>query len=160
MNDSDLDRISARLQILEDIEAIKQLKARYCAFCDDDYDPDGIASLFTENGTWDGGTTFGRCEGRDGIKRHFTGATKRVSIARHQVMNPIIEVDGDSATGQWYLFQPCTDAPSNTALWLAATYHDTYRRADGNWLFETVEIDVDFFTRFDRGWAEERFSER
>ncbi len=38
-----------------DIEQIKQLKHRYCAYCDEQYDPDGIASLFTEDGVWDGG---------------------------------------------------------------------------------------------------------
>ncbi len=32
-----------RIQKLEDIEAINALKARYCAFCDDAYVPDGIA---------------------------------------------------------------------------------------------------------------------
>ena len=45
MNVEDLAR---RLQVLEDIEAIKKLKARYCAYCDNQYDADGIAALFTE----------------------------------------------------------------------------------------------------------------
>jgi hypothetical protein len=31
------------------------LKARYYEFCDNDYDPDGIASLFIGNGVWGGG---------------------------------------------------------------------------------------------------------
>ena len=45
MPDADLE---ARVRRLEDIEAIKQLKARYCALCDAGYDADGIAPLFTE----------------------------------------------------------------------------------------------------------------
>ena len=98
----------ARLTRLEDIEEIKQLKARYCAYCDDGYDPNGIAALFTEDGIWDGGRTFGKREGRDAIHRHFEAASQRISIARHQVMNPIITVDGDEATADWLLFQPCT----------------------------------------------------
>ncbi len=44
-----------KIQWLFDIEQIKQLKHRYCAYCDEQYDPDGIASLFTEDGVWDGG---------------------------------------------------------------------------------------------------------
>lgn len=40
---------NSRMQ-LEDIEAIKTLKARYGYYCDDNYDPDGISSLFVENG--------------------------------------------------------------------------------------------------------------
>jgi len=40
---------------LEDIEAIKILKARYGYYCDDSYNPDGISSLFIEHGVWYGG---------------------------------------------------------------------------------------------------------
>ena len=43
-----------RLAQLEAIEAIKQLKYRYCAYCDDKYNPSGIAGLFTEDGIWEG----------------------------------------------------------------------------------------------------------
>lgn len=149
--------IEERLQRLEDIEAIKQLKARYCDRCDAGYDADGIAELFVEVGVWDGGNTFGRREGREAIRSHFQKASARVSIARHQVMNPMITVDGDTATGQWLLFQPCTDAGVDGAVWLAATYHDRYVREGDQWLFSESVIDVAFFTPFDKGWAIEQF---
>jgi hypothetical protein len=42
---------SSQLQ-LEDIEEIKILKARYGYYCDDSYDPNGISSLFVEDGVW------------------------------------------------------------------------------------------------------------
>ena len=48
MSEADLAR---RLARLEAIEEIKQLQARYCAYCDDDYNPDGIANLFIEKGS-------------------------------------------------------------------------------------------------------------
>ncbi|MDH3678358.1 MAG: nuclear transport factor 2 family protein [Acidimicrobiia bacterium] len=154
--------LEARLRRLEDIEAIKQLKARYCARCDDDYDADGLAALFTEDAVWDGGNTFGVARGREAIRAHFTGASERVTIARHQVMNPIIEIDGHTATGHWLLFQPCTNASrrGEQAVWLAATYADTYRRAfdaEDGWLIASTTIDVAFFTPFDRGWVDQRF---
>ena len=38
-----------QLQWLIDIEAIKQLKARYCAACDQDYQADQLAEMFTED---------------------------------------------------------------------------------------------------------------
>ena len=60
--------LEARIRRLEDIEALKQLKARYCDRCDDNYDADGIAQLFTEDAVWDGGQTFGVARGRgDGL---------------------------------------------------------------------------------------------
>ena len=43
-----LEQIERRLQVLEDAEAIRNLKARYAALCDNQYDADGIATLFTE----------------------------------------------------------------------------------------------------------------
>lgn len=149
--------LEERVRRLEDIDEIKNLKARYCDRCDDGYDPDGIAELFTEDGIWDGGRTFGRRVGRDEIRAHFQGAAERVAIARHQVMNPMIDIDGDDASGQWLLFQPCTDAGVDGAVWLAATYHDRYRRVDGAWLFAETVIDVAFFTPYDEGWARQQF---
>jgi len=50
-----LEDLERRVQILEDIDAIKKLKARYTGYCDNGYDPEGIASLFTEDAVWDGG---------------------------------------------------------------------------------------------------------
>ena len=156
-----LEDLAARIRYLEDIEAIKVIKARYCAYCDAGYDPEGIAALFTDDGVWDGGRTFGRREGKVAIRRHFEAASQRISIARHQVMNPIIEVDGDEATAEWLLFQPCTipatgDDPAQ-ALWLAATYHDRYRRVADQWLVSQMVIDVAFFTSYEQGWANEQY---
>ena len=36
--------VEQRLARLEAIEDIKAVKAQYCALCDADYDPDGIAA--------------------------------------------------------------------------------------------------------------------
>ena len=84
-----LEELERRIQVLEDSEAIKKLKARYCAYCDNNYDADGIASLFTEDAVWDGGD-FGKYEGREAIRTFFRGAPKLFPFAIHQVMNPII----------------------------------------------------------------------
>ena len=41
----ELEELQKRITRLEDIEAIKQLKARYCEICDhDNYDADAMAS--------------------------------------------------------------------------------------------------------------------
>ena len=119
-----IEALAQRLQVLEDIEAIKRLKARYCAFCDDGYNPDGIAGLFVEDGVWDGGKTFGTCEGQAAIRKFFTGAPKQLPFALHYVMNPRIEVHGDTATGHWYLFQACSYAKNNQAVWGAKGHRE------------------------------------
>ena len=93
-----LEDLERRIKALEDIEEIKKLKARYCAYCDAGYDADAIAALFTEDAVWDGGMR-GRAEEREGIRDFFAMAPQRLPFAIHMVMNPIIEVEGDAATG-------------------------------------------------------------
>jgi hypothetical protein len=55
----DTAELEKRITIREDIEAIKQLKARYCAICDDDHNPDKITTLFVEDGIWEGAALRG-----------------------------------------------------------------------------------------------------
>ena len=115
------DSLAQRIQTLESIEAIKKLKAHYCALCDNHYDADGLATLFTEDAVWDGGG-FGRHEGREAIRKFFESAPEIFPFAIHNVMNPIIEISEDNAnaaTRQWYIFQACTLAKRDQAMWLA-----------------------------------------
>ena len=148
--------IEERLQKLEDEAAIKVLKAHYCEHCDNQYDPDGIASLFIEQGVWDGGF-MGRFEGREAIREHFKGVSSVMGFAIHHVTNPIIEVDGDTATGQWYLWQPCTQTKRETGIWLAARYLETYVRSTDGWRFDQMIIHPRMFAPYEGGWAETTF---
>ena len=154
MTTEDLDR---RLRMLEDIEAIKRLKRRYCAYCDDNYDADALAELFTEDAVWDGGVR-GYNEGREEIRSFFKNAPQRLPFAIHMVMNPIIEVDGDTGTGTWYLFQPCTFAEGDQAVWGAARYDEEYVRTGGQWKFRSLKLTSHFWTPFDQGWVKTQFA--
>jgi hypothetical protein len=157
----DLNELTRQLQLLLDLEAIKTLKHQYCAFCDDNYNPESIAGLFVEEGTWDGGD-FGRHLGRDAIRKFFQNAPKTLSFAAHQVMNPILKINGDSATGEWKLLQPCTVETRNgpRAMWLAANYHDTYVRTAAGWKFQSLKVTSLFFTPHEDGWVKTRFLPR
>ncbi len=149
--------IEARLSRLEDIEAIKLLKVEYCDHCDNDYHPDGIAGLFSETGVWDGGF-MGRFAGREAIREHFRGTSDVMGFAIHHVTNPLICVSGDTATGQWYLWQPCTQTKRNTAMWLAARYNETYERTPTGWQFSEMIISPKMFSPYEQGWAEVQFA--
>jgi len=155
MSASTLEVQVARLAAIEDI---KQLKARYCALCDKDYDPDGLAELFVDDGVWDGGPEFGRHVGREAIRGFFRGASGSIVFAAHLVMNPIIDVDGDSATGQWRLIMPCTVRRKDgtpEARWLLSAYQERYQRVGGRWLFTSLTVDSQFFAAHLAGWATE-----
>jgi len=152
MNDSE------KIQWLFDIERIKQLKHRYCAFCDEQYNPDGIAGLFTEDGVWDGGA-FGRAEGREGIRTFFGDVSSQVEFANHYVTNPIIEIDRNAATGRWDLWQPMITAPEPAALWLIAKYREQYVKVNDTWLFALLELDIKALSPYESGFAKQRFVE-
>lgn len=153
MSQEDLER---RLKVLEDIEEIKVLKRRYCAYCDDNYDADALAELFTEDAIWDGGIR-GKNEGREEIRHFFQVAPERLPFAVHMVLNPIIEVNGDTAKGTWYLFQACTFADGDQAVWGSARYDEDYVRVDGRWMFKHLKLTSNFWTPFEDGWVKTQF---
>lgn len=138
------------VQRLADIEDIKQLKARYASACDDDYNPDKLAALFAEDAVWDG-SALGYAEGREGIREFFGAASALVPFAVHQVSNPLIEIDGDTATGQWFLWQPMV--LGEQAVWMSAVYEDNYVRVNGQWLYQHLKCNIRMLTPFEEGPA-------
>ena len=145
--------LEARIARIEDIEAIKQLKARYCEICDDDHDPDRIVTIFTEDGVWEG-KGIGNAEGHAAIRELFVGFRDAISFSQHMVMNSMIEIDGDTATGRWYLFGPFTFRDGNQARWQAARYHEDYVREGGAWKIKHLRIAPPTMSaNYETGWA-------
>jgi SnoaL-like protein len=149
-------KLEKTIHRLADIEDIKQLKARYASACDDDYNPEKLAPLFAEDAVWDG-SILGYAEGREGIREFFGAASTLVPFAVHQVSNPLIEIDGDTANGQWFLWQPMVF--QGQALWLSATYDDKYVRVDGNWMFQHLKLNIRMLTPYEEGPAKTRIIE-
>ena len=146
--------LDRRLQRFEDIEALRNLKHRYCTYCDGGYDADRLAPLFTEDAIWDGGP-LGYFSGRAAIHKFFVGCSKVVSFAIHHVTNSIIVVDGDRATGEWLLWEPMVFARSGEqAMWMAARYNDIYRRVDGEWRFAHVKLELRMLSPYEEGFAD------
>src|SRR5258708_33894211 len=119
MNVDDLEK---RVRLIEDVEAIKKLKHQYCHYCDANYDADAIAALYTEDAIWEG-NGIGKFEGREAIRKFFKGASKSFKFAVHNVINPIINVQGDRPTAEGKLLQPGTVA--GRPGWMAGVYNET-----------------------------------
>ena len=144
--------LEARVQRLIDIEDIKPLKERNAAYCDDDYNADGLAALFAEDAVWDGGA-LGYAEGREGIRAFLRDEPATVRIAVHTVTNPLIEIDGSRATGRWYLWQPMVLRDAGACMWLCAQYDDRYVRSADGWLFENDTIPIRAFSPYEEGFG-------
>lgn len=130
--------LAERIDRLEQIEALKQLKYRYCAAVDVNYDAAAIAAMFTEDGVWDG-AQLGYLSGREAIYQGFLEPNATVEWMTHTVLNPIIEIDGDVARCQWYMWLPkiLTDGGKS---FQGGVHNDRCRRVDGQWLFESMQV--------------------
>ena len=157
--------LEGRLQVVEDVEAIKTLKARYAELVDARYDREGpkgatelealatsIVDLFTADAVWDGGRALGVCRGRAEIHERFMKPTLRFSW--HYFVKPRIEVKGDSARGRWDILSPCTTRDGRPH-WMAGVEDDEYAKVDGRWLHSRMKLSVVFLAPHDVGWATE-----
>lgn len=144
-----------RLERLEAIESIRALKVQYAQACDALYDPKLMAPLFTEDAVWSDVTgNFGTYSGRGAICEFFGGVSSQISWALHYMVGPVIAISNaecTEATGNWYLWQPCT--LNGKAVWLAGTYRDEYRLEGEEWKMSRVELSIEKLTDFDEGWV-------
>ncbi len=152
--------LEERVKILEDQQDIIKLKARYVNFNDGGWkgpthsDPQAVADMFTEDGTWDGRPSTGYAKGRAEIRQLFEtfGA---VPFIVHYVTNPVIEVDGDTATGHWHALVTMT-VPGEQALWNLGLYIDEYARTADGWKFKSLRFETAATTPYELGWAKQR----
>ena len=145
-----------RVRRLEDIEALRNLKAEYAAGCDDNYDADRLAALFVEDATWES-EGMGRHEGREAIREFFRGISGHFVFALHYGLNPQIEVTGDTARARWYLFMPCTVGDTGKAMWRAGLDEEEYVKVEGRWMYKSKKSAPFFHTTFEEGWAKQQF---
>ena len=143
-----LEELEKRIQVLEDIEEIKRLKAK-CSLYSDLKEGGKVAELFTEDGSF-GSEIMGLLQGHEALRN-----IKFWPFMVHYALNPIIEVNGDTGTGKWYFFRPHT-THENVARWAGGYYEDVYAREGGRWKFKSIRLTNWFLTPYDVGFAKDR----
>lgn len=135
MNKLSLEKLEARCARLEDIDAIKQLKARYLNACDRQ-DPEAVRACFAEGEVIIDMASFGHCSNRDEFVDGIfipRGCHDHV-LDMHHCSNPEIEIlDAENATGIWGLNYRNINTQDHTLTLLSAVYHDEYRKINGEW---------------------------
>ncbi len=135
----------------DSVRTIENLLYRYAERIDAG-DLEGVAELFT----------YGRIaaaadaddqqifEGRDAVLGMYRAATRiyedtGTPHTKHITTNAIIEVDDAAGTGSarsYYTVVQQTEALRLQPI-IAGRYHDTFRRIDGTWWFDTRTMFVD-----------------
>jgi len=148
-----LDDLEKRIQAIEDIEAIKQLKATYSEYCDDSYNPEKMMGIFTEDAVWDGGERFGKYTGHKEIKEFFENASKSLVFGAHFFLQPRITLTGEkTAKANWYLWQTSTMA-NGKGVWICGLEDDEYRKCDdGKWRMSNMKLTLFYVTSYEDGW--------
>jgi hypothetical protein len=134
--------LEQQLRRLTDIEDIRRLKAAYCAVADDDHNGQALTELFVPDGTWSASIS-GAFHGHDAMRAHFDAirASGRIAHSSHMVMNPVIDLDGDAATGTWS-FLMMYSGSDGSRVRIVGFYHDTYVRVNGQWKFASLHAQV------------------
>ena len=136
--------VGARLQRLEDREAIRELIVDYGRMVDT-RNWEGFANLFAEDGEWIGG--MGVAKGRATIRKMMEDTIGPSTAGKipagangpnlHIFTNVVIKVEGDTATGVTKWMFMVTDAQNHPKPFYLGHYDDKFVRVNGEWKFQS-----------------------
>lgn len=130
-------------ELLDRIE-LEELRYDYCRHLDSESWDQWLA-LFTDDVVYDATGVPGLdvYEGKDALEEFvedFISSASRYST--HHAFHPVIDIDGDEATGRWVLDEVSV-RPDGTVVWMQGVYRDEYRRVDGEWKFAKVSTSIE-----------------
>lgn len=141
-NNKKMDKsLEQRIQRLEDIEAIKKLQATYGHFVDQGWNGKqfkDVANLFTEEATFECAAFNLNAKGNKQISETLKQGSI-FAIAQHSFTNPIIDIDGDNATGKWLLWVGVNGGESNIVF---ESEDVKYIRTAEGWKIQSIELFV------------------
>lgn len=147
--------LNTRLDRLEAVQAILELKGRYGRLADEKYASNHQrlepaewarvanmqAACFTEDGEMDGGTEFGGpLRGRAQLEEWFTRSPWRFAL-HYYTPEYIRPIDAATAHGRWRLWQLGIPMQAGTPVLLAGSTQDSYRRTPQGWLIQCMRFD-------------------
>lgn len=118
---------------LEDEIALRNLMATYTDAVNR-YDADAWIACWTEDATWN--LLGNPVQGRDNILGLWQQMMSGFEFALMMPNSCLFEVEGDSASGHWYLHEYTRDKEGNSSK-ILSRYLDSYVKQDGQWLFKT-----------------------
>jgi len=123
-----------------DRRAILECKHAYC-YALDAADADRLDRVFTSGGSVDI-SVYGTATGSEELREFVDWVDETVDHVAHLVANPIVTVDGKTASGTWY-YVVLLQYPDGETEFGQGRYEDDFRRVDGEWKLETVRAQRD-----------------
>jgi ketosteroid isomerase-like protein len=116
---------------IEEELAIRSMVSRYIDAVNR-YDQADWTATWSENATWN--LAGMELKGREMIVGAWVGAMASFEFAIMSLNSGTVEIDGDTATGRWYLTEHLKPKDDD-AVMVLGVYDDSYVRENGNWVF-------------------------
>ena len=135
--------LEERVQKIEDLAEITKLTSTYAHFVnrgwgDVKVDAEGLATVFTEDITWNAAAFKMSATGRDAVIAMLADPTGSPDLAMHSFTNPILNVSGDTATGNWLIWVAQKVGEENNQVFQSEDL--TYERLDGAWRIKSIDL--------------------
>jgi ketosteroid isomerase-like protein len=121
---------------------IYQLKSAYGHYYDTP-DFEALVDLYTDDAVCVFGA-YGTWNGKEEIRAGFAenvGAPDNPFPSLHMFLNPMIAIDGDEATGKWYLLDcVLTGGSQDPVVRVMGVYDERYRRENGRWKISRMDL--------------------
>jgi ketosteroid isomerase-like protein len=118
---------------LEDELALRNLMGRY-ADAVNRVDADAWIGTWAEDAIWN--LLGNPVSGRDNILALWKQMMSSFEFALMLPGSCLFEIDGNTATGHWYLHEYTRD-PEGNASTILSRYVDTYVKQDGQWFYQS-----------------------
>ena len=133
---------------MDDFEAIRRLKARYCRFLDTkDYEawkalfaPDVVVKVDMAISTAGAdGQTAPDLNGLDEFVPVVLGGVEHAQT-KHHVHTPEIDLTSDTTASAIWAMEDLLLFPDGGELFGAGHYHETYEKHDGDWVITSLHL--------------------
>lgn len=154
--------LEARIKKTEDYQEIVNLQAQY-SYLIDTLQMEALVELFADDFVWEGGFDRDSMKGvrsKPELLKLLQNAAQATTMMRHLATTPYIEIEGDNATGTWYVFGMLTAATpeGDVAKWVQGRLDNEYIRVNGQWKISRKSTTYNFSTSYEDSWVKAKKS--